>query len=41
MFVNVAEYLEVNISGSGSVHYIGYPDIHTNITGSGELISVN
>lgn len=41
MFVNVSELLDVKISGSGSVHYIGYPEIHTNISGSGNVISAN
>lgn len=41
MFVNVSELLDVKISGSGSVHYIGYPEIHTNISGSGSVISAN
>jgi hypothetical protein len=41
MFVNVSGLLDVKISGSGSVHYIGYPEIHTNITGSGSVISAN
>jgi hypothetical protein len=41
MFVNVSGFLDVKISGSGSVHYIGYPEIHTNISGSGSVISAN
>ena len=41
MFVNVSGLLDVKISGSGSVHYIGYPEIHTNISGSGSVISAN
>lgn len=41
MFVNVSGLLDVKISGSGSVHYIGYPEIYTNISGSGSVINGN
>ena len=41
MFINVSDQLDAIISGSGSVYYIGYPAIYTNITGSGRLISMN
>lgn len=38
--VYVTKYLNVNISGSGSVYYKGNPgEIISNITGSGELIN--
>ncbi len=35
------DYLNVRISGSGSVHYIGNPQIDSYITGSGKLINAN
>lgn len=41
MYINVADQLGVNISGSGSIHYIGYPSIDKSITGSGNLINEN
>jgi len=41
MFVNVSGLLDVKISGSGSIHYINYPEIVTNISGSGSIISGN
>lgn len=41
MYVNVIELLDVKISGSGKVYYIGNPDINTTITGLGSVISNN
>lgn len=39
--VYVAQLLEVTITGAGSVYYIGYPTIVSNITGVGNLIDAN
>jgi hypothetical protein len=39
--VNVQEYLNVNLGGSGNVTYIGDPQINTIITGEGEVIDGN
>ena len=39
--VNVYEYLDVNISGSGNVYFIGNPEIHSRISGSGQLIEAS
>jgi len=41
MFVRVSDYLKVNISGSGSLNYIGFPVIDAKITGSGSVINHN
>jgi hypothetical protein len=38
MYLNVEDYLNVNISGSGNVTYLGTPQIETRITGSGSVI---
>jgi len=38
MNLNVIDFLDVTISGSGSIYYIGDPSINVSITGSGELI---
>lgn len=38
MQLNVIDYLDVTISGSGSVYYIGDPSINVKITGSGQVI---
>lgn len=38
MFLQVLDYLDVTIAGSGSVYYIGDPSINVKITGSGQLI---
>ena len=40
MNVNVIDFLKVLISGSGSVSYMGDPDLDVNITGSGALIKL-
>lgn len=36
--VNVSDELNVNISGSGDVYYLGNPVIHSDISGSGKVI---
>lgn len=36
--VNVSDYLDATISGSGDVYYLGNPIIHTNISGSGKVV---
>lgn len=38
MYVNVSNYLDVNISGSGNVYYIGTPMLNVKISGSGKVI---
>jgi hypothetical protein len=38
MYLNVADYLNVNISGSGNVYYMGNPIVETKISGSGSVI---
>lgn len=38
--VNVEEYLEVNLSGIGTVYYKGNPLINKEITGIGEIVNV-
>ena len=37
--INVSGFLDVTITGSGSVYYKGNPEIKQNITGTGELIN--
>jgi hypothetical protein len=37
-FINVSESLDVNIEGSGDVHYMGSPAIRTTRNGSGRVI---
>jgi hypothetical protein len=39
--VNVSDLLDVKISGSGNVYYIGYPQITSDISGSGEIHNAN
>ena len=39
--VFVEEFLDVFIGGSGNVYYRGYPEIHSRIGGSGNLINDN
>ena len=39
--VNVSGYLEVDISGTGNVYYIGNPEISSTDTGIGDLINDN
>ncbi|WP_027136434.1 head GIN domain-containing protein [Gaetbulibacter saemankumensis] len=39
--VNTANYLYVNIEGSGDVYYKGSPEIESQILGSGKIIKVN
>lgn len=41
VMVNVSNTMDVFISGSGTVSYIGEPDITQTITGSGEIIDAN
>ena len=36
-YVNVADYLDVRVSGSGTVRYSGNPRVSQNITGSGRV----
>jgi len=38
MFLNVSDFLDVTIAGSGSIYYIGNPSTNVKITGSGQLI---
>jgi len=38
MYLTVEDHLDVDISGSGSVYYLGSPVINTHITGSGSVI---
>lgn len=38
MKVNVSQKLDVTITGSGSVHYVGAPTISTHISGSGKVL---
>jgi hypothetical protein len=40
MYLHVIDYLDVKISGSGSIYY-GYPQVTTDISGSGQVVSVN
>lgn len=40
-FVHVHEYLYADISGSGSIHYLGDALIQTRISGSGKIIDEN
>jgi len=35
--VNVSQTLDVVIKGAGDVHYMGSPDVHTSITGAGNI----
>jgi hypothetical protein len=35
--VAVEDHLEVDVSGSGSVEYLGTPTVDSNITGSGSV----
>lgn len=39
--VNCTGILNINIKGSGDVHYIGHPTINADISGSGEIIDAN
>jgi len=41
MDVNVQDLLDVTISGSGTVRYIGNPTVESNISGLGEIIDAN
>lgn len=41
LFVNVEDFIDVKISGSGNLHFIGSPDIHSSISGSGKVINDN
>ena len=38
MNLQVIDYLNANISGSGEIYYIGNPVVNTHITGSGRII---
>jgi len=38
MYLNVSDYLDANISGSGSIFYLGNPQVTVKITGSGSVI---
>lgn len=40
VWVDVSDYLNVDIPGSGDVYYKGHPDIDVKITGSGDLIKL-
>jgi hypothetical protein len=39
--VHATQFLDVTISGLGSVYYKGHPTITENITGGGSLIDAN
>jgi hypothetical protein len=41
VYVNVTETLDAWLSGSGNLHYIGSPDINSDITGGGRLYDEN
>lgn len=41
VFVNVTDYLDALLTGSGTLHYIGTPKISSNTSGSGNLINDN
>lgn len=39
--VTVSDNLEIDIVGSGDVYYKGYPELDSNVTGSGSVIDAN